>query len=101
MTLGRHQFGFRELRIKGLGQTGLKFREAAVFMGAAGPVGSAAVAQGDPAALEVAEELLPFLVGRSSVFLAGAGGAAAGDEGPVAVDDLLVASFTFGGSACA
>jgi hypothetical protein len=37
----------------------------------------------------VAEELLPFLVGGSTVFLAGAEAAAAGDEGPVAVDDFL------------
>ena len=58
-------------------------------MGAAGAVGSAAVAQGDSAAFEVAEELLPFGVGGGAVFLAGAGGATASDEGAVAVDDLL------------
>jgi len=37
----------------------------------------------------VAEELVPFGVGRGAVFLAGAQFAAAGDERPVAVDDLL------------
>jgi hypothetical protein len=50
---------------------------------------AAAVAQGDAAAFEVAEELLPFLVGRGPVFLAGACGPAAGDESVVAVDDLF------------
>ena len=38
---------------------------------------------------EVAEELVPFLVGRGAVFLAGAQRAAAGDERPVPVDDLV------------
>jgi hypothetical protein len=66
-----------------------KFREAAVLMHAAGPVGPAAVAQGDLPPLEVAEELVPFLGAGNAVFLAGAGGAAAGDERPVGVDDFF------------
>jgi hypothetical protein len=37
----------------------------------------------------VAEEFLPFLISGGAVFLAGAGRTAAGDEGAVAVDDLL------------
>lgn len=56
---------------------------------ASGSVGSPAGPEGDPSSLEVAEELLPFHVGLSPVFLAGTGGTAAGDEGAVAVDDLL------------
>ena len=45
--------------------------DAAVLVDAAGSVGPAAVAEGELAALEVAEELLPFGVGRGAVFLAG------------------------------
>jgi hypothetical protein len=60
-----------------------------VLVHASGSIGPAAVAHGDPAALEVPEELLPFLVGGGPVFLAGAGRPSAGDEGAVAVDDLL------------
>ena len=63
--------------------------DAAVLVDAAGPVGAAAVAERDPAALEMAEELLPFGVGGGAVFLAGAQGPAAGDECPVTVDDLF------------
>jgi len=37
----------------------------------------------------VAEELVPFGLGGSTVFLAGAQLAAAGDERPVAVDGFL------------
>jgi hypothetical protein len=37
--------------------------DAAVLVDAAGPVDAAAVAEGDPAALEMAEELFPFGVG--------------------------------------
>jgi hypothetical protein len=58
-------------------------------MGAAGAIGSTTVAQGEAAVFEVAEEFLPFGVGGGAVFLAGAGGSAAGDEGAVSVDDLL------------
>jgi len=58
-------------------------------MDAARSVGPAAVAEGDFAAFEVPEELLPFGVAGRAVFLAGAQRAAAGDEGPVAVDDFL------------
>jgi hypothetical protein len=60
-----------------------------VLVNTAGAVGAAAVAQGDAPTFEVAEELLPFLIGGGAVFLAGAGCAAAGDKGAVAVDDLL------------
>lgn len=48
-----------------------------------------ALAERDAPSLEVAEELFPLLVAGSTVFLAGAEAAAAGDEGPVAVDDFL------------
>jgi hypothetical protein len=57
--------------------------DAAVLVNAARPVCPAAVAEGEPAALEVAEELLPFLVARGPVFLAGPQRPAAGDERPV------------------
>src|SRR5213078_2020746 len=63
--------------------------DAAVLVDAASPVGAAAVAERDAPALEMAEELLPFGVGGRAVFLAGAQGAAAGDECPVSVDDFL------------
>ena len=43
--------------------------QAAVFVDAGGVVGAAAVAEGDLAAFEVAEELVPFLVGGGAVFL--------------------------------
>ncbi len=55
-------------------------------MDAGGAVGSPAVAEGELAVLEVAEELLPFGVGQGAVLPAGAGGPAAGDERPVAAD---------------
>jgi hypothetical protein len=45
--------------------------DAAVLVDAAGAVGPAAVAERDLAAGEVAEEFLPFLVGRQPVFPAG------------------------------
>ena len=57
-----------------------------VLVDAAGAVGAAAVAEGEPAPMEMAEEFDPFLVGRGAVFLAGAQFAAAGDEGAVAAD---------------
>jgi hypothetical protein len=60
-----------------------------VLVDARGVVGAAAVAEGDLAALEVAEELGHFLVGRDAVFRGRAQCPAAGDEGAVAVDDLL------------
>jgi hypothetical protein len=41
------------------------------------------------AAFEVAEELLPFLIGRGAVFLGGALGATAGQECQVVLDDLV------------
>lgn len=49
----------------------------------------AAVAEGEFAVLEVAEELVPLGVGGGAVFFAGAELAAAVDEGPVAVDGFL------------
>jgi len=52
-----------------------------VFVDAGGVVGAAAVADGDLAALEVADEFGPFGVGGGAVFLAGAQCAAAGDKG--------------------
>ena len=63
--------------------------QAGVFVDAGGGVGAAAGAEGDLAAFEVAEELLPFVVGGGAVFLAGPQCAAAGDERPVAVDDFF------------
>ncbi|MFF3459609.1 hypothetical protein ACFYXH_35990 [Streptomyces sp. NPDC002730] len=63
--------------------------QAGVLMDAGGAEGSSAGPQGDLAPFEVAEELLPLLVGRHSVLFGGAEGSAAGDEGSVAVDDLL------------
>ena len=63
--------------------------DAAVLVRAAGSPGAAAVAEGHLPPLEVAEELVPFLVAGNPVFLAGAGGAAAGDERPVGVDHLF------------
>jgi len=42
--------------------------------------GAAAGAGGDLAPFEVAEELLPFVVGADAVFVGGAQGAAAGEE---------------------
>ena len=58
-------------------------------MDAAGGVGAPAVAEGDAAALEVAEELVPLGVGRRPVLLTGAELPAAGDVGAVAVDRFL------------
>ena len=52
-------------------------------------VGTAAVADGDLAVFEVAEELGPLLVSWGAVLLAGAKLATAGDERPVTGDDLL------------
>ena len=60
-----------------------------MLVDAAGGVGASAVAKGELSVLEVAEELLPLGAGRGAVFLAGAGGAAAGHEGAMAVDGLL------------
>ena len=52
-------------------------------------VGAAARAQGDLAVLEVAEELLPLLVGGGAVLLVGSQSTPSGDERTVAVDGLL------------
>jgi hypothetical protein len=45
--------------------------DATVLVLAAGAVGPAAFAEGDLAPFEVAEELVPFLIGRSPIFFAG------------------------------
>jgi len=60
-----------------------------VLVDAAGSVGSAAVAECELAALEVAEELFPFGVGRGAVFGAGPQRPAAGDERAVPCNDFL------------
>ena len=76
-------------RALGGGRAQQRAADAAVLVDAGGAVGAAAVAEGDLAALEVAEELVPFGVGRGAVFLAGPQRAAAGDERAVAGDDFL------------
>ncbi len=58
-------------------------------MDATASPGPAAVAESKPAALEMTEEFLPLGVAGSTVFIAGAQLAAAGDERPVAVDGFL------------
>jgi hypothetical protein len=60
-----------------------------LLVDAAGSVCPAAVTQGELAALEVAEELFPFGVGRGAVFAAGPQCPAAGDERAVPCDDFL------------
>jgi hypothetical protein len=60
-----------------------------VFVDAGGAERAAACADGDFAALEVAEELLPFLVGGDAVFFARAKGPAAGQEGHVRLNRLF------------
>ena len=74
-----------------LGGVGAQQRaaQAGVLVDARGVVGAAAVAEGDLAALEVAEEIGPFLIGRGPVLPGRAQCPAAGDERPVAVDDLF------------
>ena len=76
---------------RALGGVGSQQRasQAGVFVDARGGVGAAAGAQGELAAFEVAEEFLPFLLGRHPVFLAGAQRSAAGDERAVPVDHLV------------
>jgi hypothetical protein len=63
--------------------------KAGMFVDAGGGVGAPAGAQRDLAVLEVAEEFLLFLGGGGAVFLGGAQGAPAGDEGAVAVDGFV------------
>lgn len=58
-------------------------------MDAAGAIGACAVAEGDAAPLKMAEELVPFVVGRAPVFFAGTQGAAASNERAVPVDGFL------------
>ncbi|MGW7484333.1 hypothetical protein ACWGH8_37850 [Nonomuraea muscovyensis] len=54
-----------------------------------GAEGASAGAGGDLSHLEVSEEFLPCLVGGGAVFVGGAQGAAAGEEGQVGLDDLV------------
>src|SRR5580692_7751309 len=63
--------------------------DAGVLVDAAGGVGATAVAEGDAAALEVAEELVPFGVGRGAVLFAGPELPPAGDERLVAADGFF------------
>jgi hypothetical protein len=63
--------------------------DAGVLVDAGGGEGPAAQADGYFAAFEVAEELLPFVVGGGAVFLGGAQGAAAGQERQVALDHFV------------
>jgi hypothetical protein len=58
-------------------------------MNAAGAVCACAVTECDATTLEVAEELVPFVIGRAAVFFARPQGASASDEGAVAVDGFL------------
>ena len=71
---------------------GIDAEQGASFAGhlvdAACPVGAAAVAESDLAWFEVAGELLPLGLGGRAVFLSRAE-LAAGQESPVAGDDLL------------
>ena len=60
-----------------------------MFVDAVGAERAAAGADGDLAAFEVAEELLPFLVGGLAVFLGRAQRASAGDERAVGGDGLV------------
>jgi hypothetical protein len=80
-----------------LGGVGAQQR-AGVLVDARGVIGTAAVAEGDLAALEVAEELGPLLICRGPVFPGGAQCPAAGDEGPVAVDDRRFRAGPGGGA---
>jgi len=63
--------------------------EAAVLVDTRGSVGAAAITEGEFAALEVAEEFLPLVIGGGAVLPGGTQFAAAGEEGSVAVDGLL------------
>lgn len=64
------------------------FSQRGVLVDAGGAVGAGAGADGEFAAFEVAEEVLPLGLGGGAVFLGGAQGAAAGDEGAVGFDGL-------------
>ncbi|MFY4716955.1 hypothetical protein [Streptomyces sp. LaBMicrA B280] len=63
--------------------------DAGVFMDAGGAEVTCADAEGDLPQLEVGQEVLPFLRGGLAVLLPGSQRPAAGDEGPVVVDDVL------------
>jgi hypothetical protein len=63
--------------------------DAGVLVDAAGSIGPTAGAQGDLAVLEVAEELLPLLVGGRAIFGGGPQVTAAGEVGAVAVDGFF------------
>ena len=63
--------------------------QARVLMDAGRRVRPPAFAERDTPPLEMTEEFFPLFVAGSTVFLAGTEASAAGDEGPVAVDDFL------------
>jgi len=63
--------------------------QAGVLVDAGGGEGPAAEAGGEFAALEVAEELLPFGVGGGAVFLGGPQCPPPGEEGQVGLDCFL------------
>src|SRR5262249_44717262 len=63
--------------------------QAGVLVDARGGVGAAAQSCGDLSALEVPEELLPFLVCGDAIFVAWAQASAPGQEGQVGLDSLL------------
>ena len=60
-----------------------------MFVDAGGSERAPALADGQFAALEVAEEFGPFGVGGCAVFLAGAQRTAAGEEGQVSLDGFV------------
>ncbi|MFF3468490.1 hypothetical protein [Streptomyces sp. NPDC002619] len=60
-----------------------------MLVDAVGAVGASAGADGELAAFEVAEEVLPLGVGGGAVFLGGPQGTAAGDEGAMGFDGLF------------
>ena len=74
-----------------LGRVGPQQRatDTSMFMDAGRSERAPAGADGDLAALEVAEEFLPFGVGGGPVFVGGPQGAAAGEEGQMGLDRLV------------
>lgn len=63
--------------------------DAGVFVDAGGRERSTAEAGGDLAAFEVAEELIPLLIGGGAVLLGGPQRTTSGEERPVCLDDLV------------
>ena len=70
--------------------------DAGVFVPACGVVGAVAGTQGQLAAFELAEEFLPFGLGRGAVLLRRSQGATTGQEGAVSLDYL--AKFSHAGT---